>query len=780
MRFFTIAFFILLGCCFRYTILPLWSEPYKARPVEKRALRPDTVPSVPSVPSMPSVPSVPSVVARSMEGNSTSSFPPVYFITLKNDPVRLQHVQTLIKANPYLNAQIWPASTTLEIEEKKFDKYLNAQSYSKVRRGALGCAISHIRVLEHVVENKLEEVIVFEDDVVLYPDFEMLYKQFRENLPRDGTFAPFLHHDSMKNLRGLPNYRLSGNKFVIKSYSPYGTVGYLITLNGARKVLPTLSPVWYPIDEMYRSATKSGALTSYMPVKDLIVMPYEMNSTIWGTKIRPKGVKSAKSHLPLSYKRFDENKKCRKQPPPDYVASHFKGLQKNHNTTTYKNQTVSPYKEVSKEAFKRWGTNCHKKCKAAKCSVSRVNIETTLKRLLKEWVSLANNIKISTWNWAGTLIESRHRGNALKQWDTDIDMMIWARDTSKIESFMDEYNARPNNPFQIVVQPDWRCPFIKPYQKSGRRYYKNAGVRFVAPNARLIERKSMLHVDVWVLVDAGNGNGKMIDRNYNYLQHPLSNIFPLQTCYIEGIKTWCPANGNKITARHYHDDSVAQPNHELDMETGCWVKKKKITPSTGVSFCKLYPNFWQDKKLEQNFKGIMLYLDKTFRSASIDYSIAFGTALGYKRLKQFIPWDDDIDIIIARSNSSTARSLIKTPYCTEKFWGGWKIFRCDSPNAGKWSWKYPFIDVFDNGDTSKHKSSGKSNIIFPSVEISMDNMNLRGPKHLEKHLAMRYGPDYVHDCVSPHWDHANEKGKKRETHKCENVMKQCFEAKYII
>jgi len=391
----------------------------------------------------------------------------------------------LIRANPYLNAQIWPASTTLEIDEKKFDKYLNTQSYSKVRRGAMGCAISHIRVLEHVIENKLEEVIVFEDDVVLSPDFEMLYKEFRENLPRDGTFAPFLHHDSMKSLRGLSKFTISGNKFVLKSYSPYGTVGYLITLKGAKKVLPTLSPVWYPIDEMYRSATKSGTLTSYMPAKDLIVMPYKMKSNIWSTKKRPKGAKS--------------------------------------------------------------------------------------------------------------------------------------------------------------------------------------------------------------------------------------------------------------------------------------------------EICKSFPNFWKDKKLKRHFKELLSYADKVFRSASIEYCISYGTALGFRRMKQLTPWDDDVDLLIRKSNSSSGRSLIKPPYCTEKFWGGWKIFRCDSQNAGKWPWKYPFIDIFDNTDVEgRYRNSGRYEVVFPSVDITFEGMKLKGPKDINKHLS--YYGNFLEDCVAPHWDHANEKSRgKFVQHKCKDVMNLCFE-----
>ncbi len=219
------------------------------------------------------------------------TFPPVYFITLHLDPNRVEHVRSLIEANPYLNGRMWPATTTTELEGSDLKPYLNLDSYKNIRRGALGCAISHIKVLEYMVEHSIEECIIFEDDVTIAHNFEALYKEFREHLPHSFDFVQFLHHKDMNGLRGQKKFAIPGNNFVLKSYAPYGTVGYLITLKGAKKVLPTLRPVWGPIDEMYRSAINKGTLNSFMPSKDLILMPYKLVSNIWSTKQQPKSSK---------------------------------------------------------------------------------------------------------------------------------------------------------------------------------------------------------------------------------------------------------------------------------------------------------------------------------------------------------------------------------------------------------------------------------------------------------------------------------------------------------
>ena len=393
---------------------------------------------------------------------SAVHLPDVHIITMHNNAMRVANVQKLQRLHPTLNASIWRATTPAEIASDEMAPYINAKT-KKMRTGQVGCAISHLKLLEHFIKSGKKSMIVFEDDVVVADNIESKLRIFLTHVPGNNEFSQLLHHKDMKALRRQPQFKCS-DPFILKSYAPYGTVGYFVTRSGAQTILKTSKPIWQPIDEMVRGLIKTGNLKSYMPSDDLITMPYVLASTVWTTS--PKGA--------------------------------------------------------------------------------------------------------SFWN----------------------------------------------------------------------------------------------------------------------AQYSKSKCIAFRTL-------WTP-------------------------------------------------------KLWSEFEDLLKWTHAAFEKHEVEYAIVSGTALGYKRFKAFLPWDDDVDIAVRKRDLRKAEAAVLYPYCSARFYGGstlrgMKIFKCSSPKAGSYPWRYPFIDVFQNADESN----------FPSQTVPFLSFNVSLPRNLESYLLAEFHDTSV--CKAPWWDHKHER-----------------------
>jgi hypothetical protein len=108
------------------------------------------------------------------------------------------------------------------------DGKLEAPEKIFISKSEWGCADSHIRIWKDIIENGYETALVFEDDVVLDPNFVSKLDEIMNELPPDWDFV---------NLGNDPNLSISFGKHTetVHIGKSLLTHAYLIRLKRARK-----------------------------------------------------------------------------------------------------------------------------------------------------------------------------------------------------------------------------------------------------------------------------------------------------------------------------------------------------------------------------------------------------------------------------------------------------------------------------------------------------------------------------------------------------------------
>lgn len=117
--------------------------------------------------------------------------------------------------------------------------------------GELGCYLSHIRIYERMIEQKISVALVLEDDTVMHHSVKVLIESGCQSLDFDYCFLGsedrgdegYVFYDSEASVK------LTGqHSAYLLSSGPYCTNAYLITLDGAKKRMACAFPARTAID----------------------------------------------------------------------------------------------------------------------------------------------------------------------------------------------------------------------------------------------------------------------------------------------------------------------------------------------------------------------------------------------------------------------------------------------------------------------------------------------------------------------------------------------------
>ena len=90
-------------------------------------------------------------------------------------------------------------------------------------KGEIGCALSHLKVLRHIIDNNIEAATIFEDDVMFHPKWNILSKLYYHHTPKNYDMLYIGNQIKTQSKR-------------INAEPAFCTHAYIVTLMGARKL----------------------------------------------------------------------------------------------------------------------------------------------------------------------------------------------------------------------------------------------------------------------------------------------------------------------------------------------------------------------------------------------------------------------------------------------------------------------------------------------------------------------------------------------------------------
>lgn len=121
--------------------------------------------------------------------------------------------------------------------------------------------------------------------------------------------------------------------------------------------------------------------------------------------------------------------------------------------------------------------------------------------------------------------------------------------------------------------------------------------------------------------------------------------------------------------------------------------------------------------------NILVEFDRICRKHQLRYSLAYGTLIGAVRHKGFIPWDDDIDVLMPRPDYEKFRELARNGELSEHF--------LISEDRGKKAF-YPFIKVMDDRYRIETHTTREVPFLF------LDVFPLDGAPETEKEIKRKF------------------------------------------
>ncbi|KAK5931058.1 hypothetical protein CgunFtcFv8_027240 [Champsocephalus gunnari] len=161
--------------------------------------------------------------------------------------------------------------------------YKDPYSGRVLTRGEIGCFLSHYSIWKQVVENGIPKVLVLEDDVRFEPRFKRRIQSIMDDVVKTQLDWDLIYVGRKRMQVQQPEQSVDGVNNLVKADYSYWTLGYALSLQGAKKLLDAkpLSKM-LPVDEylpvMFNKHPNTAFMTHFEP-RDLKAFSWKQTGT---------------------------------------------------------------------------------------------------------------------------------------------------------------------------------------------------------------------------------------------------------------------------------------------------------------------------------------------------------------------------------------------------------------------------------------------------------------------------------------------------------------------
>ncbi|ARF11973.1 glycosyltransferase family 25 [Klosneuvirus KNV1] len=184
------------------------------------------------------------------------SFDKIYYINLESRPDRNEHmIQLINKLNLQNITERIDAIDGTKLPQSEISTYITKYGQKRIKDpkkhfgvdltlGGVGCALSHRKVWDNIVNNNYNTTLILEDDIKIPTDFIYNYNKISQYIPSDYDIVFLGYHPTTDEYL----YRDKKHK-LLRSKKVFGLYGYVVSLKGAQKLL-NLFPIDIQIDSV--------------------------------------------------------------------------------------------------------------------------------------------------------------------------------------------------------------------------------------------------------------------------------------------------------------------------------------------------------------------------------------------------------------------------------------------------------------------------------------------------------------------------------------------------